>query len=100
MGIDANVDAVCEAHQQRAQFGCDKYNTTTEREDFTTMDWVQHAQEEAMDGAVYLERLKTEVAIVGDVLIEVADEIQDTHKTASWRLRELASRMTGKAVKP
>ena len=41
----------------RAEVGKSKYNTTMERTDLTKVDWLKHAQEEAMDLAVYLEKL-------------------------------------------
>lgn len=58
--IDSNVEAVREQMRQRAEFGLQKYGVTTERTDLTIMDWIQHAQDEAMDLCVYLERLKQE----------------------------------------
>jgi hypothetical protein len=42
---------------QRAEFGLKKYGVTLLREDLTTLDWLTHAQEEAMDLANYLEVL-------------------------------------------
>ena len=41
----------------RAEVGKKKYNTTMERTDLSKLDWLKHAQEEAMDLAVYLEKL-------------------------------------------
>jgi len=41
----------------RAEIGKEKYNTTMERTDLSKLDWLKHAQEEAMDLAVYLEKL-------------------------------------------
>jgi len=41
----------------RAEVGKIKYNTTMERTDLSKVDWLKHAQEEAMDLAVYLEKL-------------------------------------------
>ena len=41
----------------RAIMGKAKYGVTMERTDLTTLDWLVHTQEEAMDSAVYLERL-------------------------------------------
>jgi hypothetical protein len=41
----------------RAEVGKEKYNTTMERTDLSKLDWLKHAQEEAMDLAVYLEKL-------------------------------------------
>ena len=42
----------------RAEHGFNKYGTTVERTDLTVGEWVQHAKEEAMDLAVYLERIR------------------------------------------
>ena len=41
----------------RARKGKAKYGTTMERDDLSRLEWLKHAQEEAMDLAVYLERL-------------------------------------------
>jgi len=54
---DKNVEAVREKLKTRAAFGLLKYGVTTERMDLTHIDWLRHAQEEAMDLAVYLERV-------------------------------------------
>jgi hypothetical protein len=48
-------DAVCRKIQQRAEFGLNKYGVTLERTDYTELDWLVHAQEEAMDLCNYLE---------------------------------------------
>jgi len=50
-------DSVCEKIQQRAEFGLKKYGVTLERKDLTKLDWLIHAQEEAMDFCGYLEVL-------------------------------------------
>lgn len=42
---------------RRAEVGLAKYGVTMERTDLSRLDWLIHAQEEAMDLAVYLERL-------------------------------------------
>jgi hypothetical protein len=55
--IDANVLAVRRKLAVRAELGLQKYGVTTERTDLTTLDWLHHAQQEALDLAVYLERL-------------------------------------------
>jgi hypothetical protein len=41
----------------RAAAGLLKYGTDTTRADLTRAQWLRHAQEEALDFAVYLERL-------------------------------------------
>jgi len=50
-------DNVCKKLQQRAELGLSKYGVTLLRTDLTTLDWLVHAQEEALDLANYLEVL-------------------------------------------
>ncbi len=50
-------DRVVDRIRERAMRGAQKYGTTMERLDLSRLDWLRHAQEEAMDLAVYLERL-------------------------------------------
>jgi len=52
-------DAVCKKLQDRAEVGKNKYGVTMERGDLSVEDWLIHAQEEAMDLAVYLEKIIT-----------------------------------------
>jgi len=49
--------AVAHKILRRAEVGRRKYGTTMERNDLSIVEWLTHAQEEAMDLAVYLERL-------------------------------------------
>ena len=57
---DKIVLSVMARFAERSQKGMDKYNTTLERTDLRTLEWLTHAQEEAMDFCLYLERLKHE----------------------------------------
>ena len=50
-------DSVSSKLTLRAKLGESKYGGTMEREDLTELQWLVHAQEEAMDLAVYLEKL-------------------------------------------
>ena len=50
-------DKVIKKINDRAALGKNKYNTTMEREDLSRLDWLKHAQEEAMDLAIYLQKL-------------------------------------------
>lgn len=59
--MDSNVERICERHRGRAAHGLIKYGVTTERTDLCTLQWVQHYQDEVMDGSVYAERLKVEL---------------------------------------
>ena len=57
---DQIVLRVLSKFAERSQVGIKKYNTTLERTDLSTLEWLTHAQEEAMDFVLYLERLKDE----------------------------------------
>lgn len=57
MTTDKHVAAVRAKMRDRARAGLRKYGVTTERQDLSTVDWLKHAQAEAMDLAVYLEVL-------------------------------------------
>lgn len=57
---DKIVLRVLSRFSERSQVGINKYNTTLERTDLSTLEWLTHAQEEAMDFVLYLERLKDE----------------------------------------
>jgi len=59
--VDNNVEAVREMLKTRMETGLKKYGVTTERTDIDLLGWLQHAQEEALDLAVYLERIKSEL---------------------------------------
>jgi hypothetical protein len=61
-------DAVCAKIQQRAEVGLKKYGVTLEREDLTELDWLIHAQEEAMDLVNYLEVLIQKKKVVANFI--------------------------------
>lgn len=54
---DAIVDSVCAKMVSRSTVGLRKYGTNLERKDLSFLDWLNHAQQEAMDFANYLEVL-------------------------------------------
>ena len=62
MEADTIVQSVIKRFQDRSALGQKKYGTTLDRTDLKTLDWIQHAQEELMDGILYLERLKKEMS--------------------------------------
>ena len=68
---DKIVLRVLARFNERSQVGINKYNTTLERTDLSTLEWLTHAQEEAMDFVLYLERLKDEYS---DVVREYKSE--------------------------
>ena len=55
---DSIVNSVISEFVKRSNVGLEKYGTTLDREDLKLNDWIQHAQEELMDGILYLEKLK------------------------------------------
>ena len=55
---DSIVASVIEKFKSRSEVGIAKYGTTLDRTDLGILDWIQHAQEELMDGILYLEKLK------------------------------------------
>ena len=57
MKSDTIVESVRAKLLQRAERGVKKYGVTMDRNDLTELEWLVHAQEEAMDLAVYLEKL-------------------------------------------
>lgn len=59
--IDSNVENVSDLLKSRMEVGFKKYGTTTERTDIDLLGWLQHLQEELLDAAVYIERLKKEI---------------------------------------
>ena len=57
--MDSIVQRIINKFQQRSELGQQKYGVTLDRTDLKPLDWIQHAQEELMDGILYLEKLKT-----------------------------------------
>ena len=62
---DSIVRAVILKFLQRSSVGVTKYGVTLDRTDLGALDWIQHAQEELMDGILYLEKLKQTLATLG-----------------------------------
>lgn len=46
---------------ERVAKGLEKYGTTMERHDINTLGWIIHAQEELLDGIIYLERIRRDL---------------------------------------
>ncbi len=51
-------DKVVMMIRERAMRGEAKYGTTMERGDLSIQEWLTHLQEELLDGAVYIQKLK------------------------------------------
>lgn len=61
--MDSIVTAVIQKFMDRARVGKQKYGTDLDRKDLQVGDWITHAQEELMDGILYLEKLKQELKL-------------------------------------
>ena len=61
--MDSIVQAVVKKFLERSELGQKKYGTTLDRSDLNTLDWITHAQEELMDGILYLEKLKSQKGV-------------------------------------
>ena len=59
---DSIVNSVIKKFMDRSELGKKKYGVTLDRTDLKTLDWINHAQEELMDGILYLEKLKQEMS--------------------------------------
>lgn len=55
---DSIVDSVVDKLIDRALIGKKKYGVTLERNDLSLTDWLTHLQEELLDAANYIERIK------------------------------------------
>ena len=54
-------DEVCKKIKQSGEVGKSKYGVTMETAPLSRLEWLIHAQEEAMDLAVYLQKLIEEI---------------------------------------
>ena len=55
---DTIVERVINQFKERSEVGINKYGVTLDRTDLSAADWILHAQQELMDGILYLEKLK------------------------------------------
>jgi hypothetical protein len=58
---DPIVATVMQRMSDRSAGGMEKYGCTMMREDVPTTGWIDHAIEELLDAAIYLERLKVDL---------------------------------------
>jgi hypothetical protein len=58
---DSVVYRIAMLLKTRSETGIRKYGTTLDRTDLEVKQWIDHAIEEALDLALYLERVKSEL---------------------------------------
>lgn len=71
---DSIVESVRQDLLDRSEVGIKKYNTTLDREDLDTVDWLVHAYEEMLDGALYLKRAQQDVQDMNDCWDDLVNE--------------------------
>lgn len=72
---DPIVLKVMAKYYERSQAGIEKYGKTLDRDDLELTDWLTHAQEEAMDLSLYIERIKQEIESMKKELNDIKKEI-------------------------
>ena len=61
---DPIVATVMQRMADRSKEGIEKYGETMMRTDVNTIEWIDHAIEELLDGAIYLERVKADLSLL------------------------------------
>ena len=61
---DSIVNSVVNRFKERSEVGIAKYGTTMDRKDLSTLEWLQHLQEEMFDSILYIEKLKSKQHII------------------------------------
>lgn len=61
--MDSIVESIINKFKSRSEIGMIKYGKTLDRNDLSLLDWINHAQEELMDGILYLEKIKSLIKI-------------------------------------
>ncbi len=61
---DTIVESVVKQFKERSEVGIAKYGVTLDRDDLSTLEWLQHLQEELFDASLYIEKLKSKLHIV------------------------------------
>ena len=74
---DSIVESVRQDLLDRSQAGIKKYNNTLDRDDLELSDWLQHAYEELLDGALYLKRAKQDAEELNEQFDEIVREFYE-----------------------
>ena len=62
---DSVVESVIESFRSRSEAGFKKYGTSLDRDDYSLLNWLDEAQQEAMDFVLYLEAAKNKIKNAG-----------------------------------
>lgn len=67
METSTTLTTVIAALRERETVGLGKYGKTVDRDDYTPLTWANHAQTEAMDLILYLERCKPAMQMLSEI---------------------------------
>ena len=84
-------DEVCKKIQQRAEVGKNKYGVTMETAPLSRLEWLIHAQEEAMDLAVYLQKLiemEHDEITIKKMLTQIEEQKHNQSLKENWNKEE------------
>ena len=91
---DSIVESVRQDLLDRSEVGIKKYNTTLDREDLNAGDWMTHAYQELLDGALYLKRLhkewsKTQIYVLAEDFVRLEIKYNDLKENYDLNLEQL-----------
>jgi hypothetical protein len=84
-------DEVCKKIAQRAEVGKNKYGVTMETAPLSRLEWLIHAQEEAMDLAVYLQKLiemEHDEITIKKMLTQIDEQKHNQSLKENWNKEE------------
>jgi len=87
-------DEVCKKIQGRAEVGKSKYGVTMETAPLSRLEWLIHAQEEAMDLAVYLQKLiegEQDAMMLNQMLNDIDEQKRNETLREEWEKKEQSS---------
>ena len=76
---DSIVESVINKYKQRSKLGIVKYGVTMDRKDLSDIDWLKHAQEEALDLSLYLEKMIVRKQMFADAFDWLEKQIRSTN---------------------
>lgn len=79
---DPIVAAVANKFVDRSEAGISKYGVNLTRGDLSTTDWLQHLQDELLDGANYAEVLKGKISLISRMMAQ--DGETNFEKVKKW----------------
>jgi hypothetical protein len=91
---DSIVESVIEQFRERSAVGIKKYNTTLDRTDLSTREWISHFQMELMDATLYAEKLIKQDDLLKEAML-VIEEYLEGYTPHRQSLERLLSKYKG-----